>query len=357
MDYFIGLVVEPRQAHTHLLETRKHRWTGFLAKRSFPRRLHFSSSSDKVHPSSNIHLSHHIHPHPLLDQPSLPSSTVCSAVFIFHFYISYPTLISSRTTHYSSPKEMSSHFLSFSLYIYLPYINPCVLQLPTIHILIKPFFSHKKKGNIHSKPKPMEDTTLLQDFEDSEDALSFCDLPIDTLQSHDSHHHPDPSPDDHFFEFLSEPIIISGRTLPPTNHPSVDLATWRSESFSAATPSRCRTSVVRSESLRLSVPKGSSQNQPGFSGMRVTPAARSKKHAFMFGLPKFPLEMELSDMRRRQNRRAPAPIIPVAEAREAAAGGKSAGKGQWGLLRSLRCRANLLSAFGRAGFSCVSPVL
>ena len=37
--------------------------------------------------------------------------------------------------------------------------------------------------------------------------------------------------------------------------------------------------------------------------------ARSKKHACLFGSPKFPPEMEWSDMRRRQSRRTPTPLL------------------------------------------------
>ena len=36
---------------------------------------------------------------------------------------------------------------------------------------------------------------------------------------------------------------------------------------------------------------------------------RSKKHACLFGLPKFPPEMELSDMMRRQSCRTPTPLL------------------------------------------------
>ena len=184
----------------------------------------------------------------------------------------------------------------------------------------------------------------MQDLEDSEDALSFCDLPIHSPRSHDSDDHSDLSaarPDDGFFEFFSEPIIVSGR----------------SESLRATTTPPSRAAVIRSESLRLPLPRG--PNRPEFSGMRLASLKRSKKHAFMFGSPKFPLEMELSDMRRRQNLRAPVPIISVAEAGEAAAaGGKSAGKvGKWSLLRMLRSRTQLRSAWAKAAFGCVSPLL
>ena len=37
--------------------------------------------------------------------------------------------------------------------------------------------------------------------------------------------------------------------------------------------------------------------------------ARSKKHACLFGTPKFPSEMELRDMRRKQSCRTPAPLL------------------------------------------------
>ncbi|RVW68421.1 hypothetical protein CK203_062848 [Vitis vinifera] len=141
-------------------------------------------------------------------------------------------------------------------------------------------------------------TTHFQDVADSEDALSFCDLPIykmirrilffsnrfvgrplnHNFQSHDDH--PNPScPDDDFFEFLPDP--------------TADLVGWRSESL---TP----TAAAASRSRHMC---GS------YLSMKMTSPARSKKHACLFGLPKFPPEMELSYMRRRQSRRTSAPLL------------------------------------------------
>ena len=49
-------------------------------------------------------------------------------------------------------------------------------------------------------------------------------------------------------------------------------------------------------------------------------STRSKKHACLFGSPKFPPEMELSDMRRRQSRRTPAPLLSTKNDGEVADG-------------------------------------
>ena len=98
------------------------------------------------------------------------------------------------------------------------------------------------------------------------------------FQSHDDH--PNPScPDDDFFEFLPDP--------------TADLVGWRSESLTPTTAAASRSSHMSGSYL----------------SMKMTSPARSKKHACLFRLPKFPPEMELSDMRRRQSRRTPAPLL------------------------------------------------
>ncbi|RVX23464.1 Retrovirus-related Pol polyprotein from transposon RE1 [Vitis vinifera] len=59
---------------------------------------------------------------------------------------------------------------------------------------------------------------------------------------------------------------------------------------------------------------------------------RSKKHACLFGSPKFPLEMELSDMRRRQSCRTSAPLLSTENDCEVVDG--SGRREKVGLLRS-----------------------
>ena len=54
--------------------------------------------------------------------------------------------------------------------------------------------------------------------------------------------------------------------------------------------------------------------------MKMTSPARSKKHACLFGLLKFPPEMELSDMRRRQSCRTSAPLLSTENDGEVADG-------------------------------------
>lgn len=66
----------------------------------------------------------------------------------------------------------------------------------------------------------------------------------------------------------------------------------------------------------------------------------------LIGLVKYQPEMDLSEIRKRQSRRAPAPMFPVMKGGEqsALADGKSgSAKGHWGLMRMVRCRFHLLS--------------
>ncbi|PON58544.1 hypothetical protein PanWU01x14_165750 [Parasponia andersonii] len=111
----------------------------------------------------------------------------------------------------------------------------------------------------------------------------------------------------------------------------------------------------RSSSLRLPEARNSRYLQNYSSSSSIC----SRKHNVLIGLTKFPPKMELSEIRKRQSRRAPVPMFSSAACggdQPVVAGGQSGGKGNWGLLRPLRFRSNLVSALARVSFGCIRHV-
>lgn len=223
------------------------------------------------------------------------------------------------------------------------------------------------------------------EYYNSEDALSFCDLPTldkdDTeldpfLDSYRANSLSSPEDDNDLFEFFVNPeiltdnipekegIVFCGKPIIPlkqpnefvNKHPRNSRFIRRESSFRKVCQlsSSSRSSDVvfsgnnRSSSFRLGGPKrplpatGSSRCRGGGSGS-------FRKRKVIIGLVKFqagPNKMELSEMRKRQSRRSPAPMFPVADH-----GGEPASAGRsttWGLFRPLRCRAHFVSAWTKA---------
>ncbi|KAJ1391541.1 hypothetical protein SESBI_36524 [Sesbania bispinosa] len=98
----------------------------------------------------------------------------------------------------------------------------------------------------------------------------------------------------------------------------------------------------------------------GFTAWSRSPSGREnrcrrsdscrKRYNGMFGTVKFPLQMELSDIKMRQERREPMPLskVPVEE---------NGGDSCWELVRPLRRRGNLLSALlAKVSFRCMPIV-
>ncbi|KAG6669912.1 hypothetical protein I3843_01G267500 [Carya illinoinensis] len=217
----------------------------------------------------------------------------------------------------------------------------------------------------------MEGQTYLQDLEElEEDVLSLCDLPINDQESTES----DPFPPTYpcspsrpeLFEFSTNPnaemkpeidtIIFCGRIMHQKEVSAYNLQTkskWRSESLNKAhiMHSIGFTNTIRSNSLRVPGPK---PDTAPATGSYRHPDSCSRKHKVFIGPVKIRPEMELSEIRKRQGRRAPVPMFPVVGGDESViVGGKSGGgRSHWGLLRPLRCRSHLASVLARA-FGCV----
>ncbi|KAL4621386.1 hypothetical protein ACB092_06G224000 [Castanea dentata] len=214
----------------------------------------------------------------------------------------------------------------------------------------------------------MEDKTYLQSFEDlEEDALSLCDLSI-----HDEHaelEEPNsfssctdsPSRPD-LFEFSTanptvknDTVIFCGRVIHQKHQEEEEecprrRALWGSESFNKSQKfhSARFTGNNRSSSLRV----------PATGSFRYQ-KCESKKHKVIIGLAKIQPQMELSEIRKRQARRGPVPMIPVVvDGREPVIAGNDGGKrsGGTGPAKShwtlLRCRAHFASVLARATSAC-----
>ncbi|PON58546.1 hypothetical protein PanWU01x14_165770 [Parasponia andersonii] len=243
------------------------------------------------------------------------------------------------------------------------------------------------------------------------DALSFCDLPIldkdvDTeldpsLDSYRQNNNSSPSPEElddegeGMFEFYINPdiltdhnvvsaekegIVFCGKSIIPpkevvTRHrrSSGRSSIRRESSFkknqvpynnSASTTistAVTRSSDHRSSSFRLGGPK---RPLPGTGSSRcLGGGGGGRKRKVIIGLVRFQLaepKMELSEMRRRQSRRSPAPMFPAAADRgggEPGGGGRSSrSTTHWGLFRPLRCRAHFVSAWTKASLRCLPYV-
>lgn len=151
-------------------------------------------------------------------------------------------------------------------------------------------------------------------------------------------------------------IIFCGRIMHQKEVSAYNLQTkskWRSESLNKAhiMHSIGFTNTIRSNSLRVPGPK---PDTAPATGSYRHPDSCSRKHKVFIGPVKIRPEMELSEIRKRQGRRAPVPMFPVVGGDESViVGGKSGGgRSHWGLLRPLRCRSHLASVLARA-FGCV----
>ncbi|CAL5185723.1 unnamed protein product [Lathyrus oleraceus] len=74
--------------------------------------------------------------------------------------------------------------------------------------------------------------------------------------------------------------------------------------------------------------------------------SEKKRYTGMFGMVKFPLQMELSDIKMRQERREPVPLPKFTTKEDG--GGESC----WEMVRPLRRRGTVMSAL-KASFGCI----
>lgn len=226
----------------------------------------------------------------------------------------------------------------------------------------------------------MANNNNLLDIEEFEGGrLSLCDLPLhhqEVLQpntSLDHQRYTNSTSNQDVFEFstasnsktnatLDNNIIFCGKVLTlhkteePTNinNPFHD----QRDSIFPLSSARLFNKNSRSYSCHLQTAKPSLP--PPATGSFRYEKVNSRKHKVLIGLARIPQKMELSDIKKRQSRRAPAPMFPAVVAGDdelpVAAGNRNGLKGQRGLVRPLKCRAYLASALAKACFRCI-PIL
>ncbi|XP_038879756.1 uncharacterized protein LOC120071507 [Benincasa hispida] len=237
-----------------------------------------------------------------------------------------------------------------------------------------------------------------QDADDeSEESLSFSDLPLDREKS-DGHTHPESlrknprrsssEPLD-LFEFFSagfitseispaEDLIFCGRLLPLNDHSPLTTRTaeksfWKEEINRKQTVFRKRSeslsglqsSVSRSNSAKFNLKRNSRsldyrklyrQKNSIFSptaeidrnctiNTGLKPDSLNKKasskprwYLLMFGMVKFPAEMDLRDIKSRQVRRSSSVLFPANENKGKFHCNRSSGEAAWRILRALSCK-------------------
>jgi hypothetical protein len=200
----------------------------------------------------------------------------------------------------------------------------------------------------------MEDKPELLYLEEAEeDALSLCDLPIHDQDPEPSYQNSPAHPD--LFEFSTnakpetnpstDRILFCGRVIhrrDPLPGGGGVQPKRRSESFN---------NFQTFHSARLTSPSRPSSFRAPATGSFRYQSSGSRKHKVLIGLTKIQ-PMDLSEIRKRQGRRTPAPIVPVPDEPVIASGGRS----HWGLLRPFRCKSHLARVLARASFGCF-PVM
>lgn len=205
----------------------------------------------------------------------------------------------------------------------------------------------------------------------SEDALSFCDLLMDKdekeLDDFPTNFNETAASDSDFFEFeilpktetATEDIVFFGKQIKQhiefVRHPRNGLFIRRdsfkkSQSFRTDLSSKTVYDETRSGSFRSGRPKA----LPAI-GKSPFGSSSSRKHKVIIGLVNPQPKMELSEIRKRQSRRSPAPMFGAGG--EPAVPGDGIGKkSHWGLLRPLQCRTHFMNALTKASFGCLSHV-
>lgn len=107
-------------------------------------------------------------------------------------------------------------------------------------------------------------------------------------------------------------------------------------------------------SARLTSPSRPSSFRAPATGSYRYQSGGSRKYNVLIGLTKIQPEMDLSEIRKRQGRRGPVPLFPVAGVEEPVIA--SGGRSHWGLLRPLRSKSRLGRVLALASFGCFPRV-
>ncbi|KAG5219166.1 GTP binding Elongation factor Tu family protein [Salix suchowensis] len=198
--------------------------------------------------------------------------------------------------------------------------------------------------------RPLQDDSELQDFDDEAETLSLCDLPLyscasdwDDLSKEDQNL--GTSFDQDFFEFFSgdftastcpsDNIIFCGKLIPYKG----ETVEEKAESLAGSTTKEKNSKKSFGfhwkpssfNKSRTAPPKQLQQKSE-----RTLQVPLSENHGWYFsafGVGRFPAEMELRDIKTRQNKKSPSKMFQSEEGIEMSS--KKRGKGLWSLLRVL----------------------
>lgn len=158
----------------------------------------------------------------------------------------------------------------------------------------------------------------MDDPEETEDALSLCDLPIyskpEDWESFSKEYRSDQ--EDDYFEFFSEEF--SGSI---------------SSTASSTTSIQPDNIVFCGKLIPYKHHEPISKNKCKSNTKKISASNSRRWYLFMFGLGSFPVEMELTDMRRRQSRRVPAAVARSEGGGEEVGVCRSRRKGLWRMIR------------------------
>lgn len=204
-------------------------------------------------------------------------------------------------------------------------------------------------------------TTKMNDQDETEETLSFCDLTIYSSDSADwesfskedqslssSSTSSSSSSDQDLFEFFSEEWSNS-RTYPSQN---MILFCGKEITFKEPATQNLERKNPQKPRKRLANKAAKSGGKNRFCVRKVLflgPVAKWRWHLLACGLGvRFPAEMELSDIRSRQRRRSPPAALFLGGGDKEAGGGK----GLWAMIRAL-CGRRRTGGAAEGQFGCV----
>uniref|UniRef100_A0A2N9EVY6 Uncharacterized protein n=1 Tax=Fagus sylvatica TaxID=28930 RepID=A0A2N9EVY6_FAGSY len=204
---------------------------------------------------------------------------------------------------------------------------------------------------------PLEEnsTTELEDPYEAEETLSLCDLPIYSDASNwDDYSKEDQSlsssdNNDEFFEFFSEELTAS--TCSTTTIQNKNIIFCGKLIPYKELPEKSQNQETNNVNTNKTTPR-----KVGKVTMLASPT-KSRWYLYMFGMTRFPTEMELRDIKTRQSRiKSPSMMFRSVECDDMVKGNEDEsrrGNGMWRLLRILGCRRQHVNTVVKASFGCI----
>lgn len=207
---------------------------------------------------------------------------------------------------------------------------------------------------------------LVHVHDDEEDTLSFRDFPIHEPQSEAGGSWSDHDDRHDLFEFRTDlkqktgssssfpsEIVFCGKILDAVTLPNEDSALLGLNFVNSS-----ESSLMGNQSFRY---RNSSRSfsSPVVGGLFGNQRSNSRRPMALIGLTRTPSRMELSEIRKRQARLAPAPmfhVVPGENTVTAAVDGAGNGISPWRLIKPLRYRSVVVRVLAKAASTCIAHV-